>query len=192
MQPRARPTDLATRMCHPTLRCYRNCRITNKATRSSCRTHVASILSQLFFTQYDRATQVTWLMAFCWLGTTKKSLNGHQTPFLVRSRGWGLGMRLRKWLPAILDYTKNAKLSICPECLYWAQVDNMREDWIEEVCHTFILFCLFGHWHLCIGTNDTHSGRYRLNLMYRRDCWPIRVKGMVLTLCIGWIRQWQV
>ena len=27
------------------------------------------------------------------LGTTKKSLNGHQTPFLVR--GWGLAMRLR-------------------------------------------------------------------------------------------------
>jgi len=40
------------------------------------------------------AIQVTWPMAFCWLGTTKKSLNGHQTPFLVR--GWGLGTRLRK------------------------------------------------------------------------------------------------
>ena len=28
----------------------------------------------------------------CWLGTTKKELNGHQTLFLVR--GWGLGTRL--------------------------------------------------------------------------------------------------
>ena len=37
-------------------------------------------------------TQVTWLMAFCWLGTTKKLLDGHQTPFLVR--GWDLGTRL--------------------------------------------------------------------------------------------------
>ena len=37
-------------------------------------------------------TQVTWLMAFCWLDTTKKLLNGHQTPFLVR--GWGLATRL--------------------------------------------------------------------------------------------------
>ena len=39
------------------------------------------------------ATQVTQLMAFCWLGTTKKSLNGHRTFFLVR--GWGLGTRLK-------------------------------------------------------------------------------------------------
>ena len=39
-------------------------------------------------------TQVTWLMAFCWLVTTKKLLNGHQTPFLVSMRGWGLGTRL--------------------------------------------------------------------------------------------------
>ena len=42
------------------------------------------------------AIQVIWPMAFCWLGTTKKSLNGHQTPFLVR--GWGLGTRLCKSL----------------------------------------------------------------------------------------------
>ena len=42
--------------------------------------------------RFCNTTQVTWLMAFCWLGTTKKSLNGHQTPFLVR--GWGLGTRL--------------------------------------------------------------------------------------------------
>ena len=35
--------------------------------------------------------QVTGLMAFCWLSTTKKSLNGHQTPFLMRS---GPGTRL--------------------------------------------------------------------------------------------------
>ena len=34
------------------------------------------------------ATQVTIPMAFCWLGTTKKPLNGHQTPFLVRGCTW--------------------------------------------------------------------------------------------------------
>ena len=31
-------------------------------------------------------------MAFCWLSTTKRSLNSHQTLFL--KRGWGLGTRL--------------------------------------------------------------------------------------------------
>ena len=42
------------------------------------------------------ATQVTWLMAFCWLGTTKILLNGHLTPFLVKGRS--LGTRLeRAW-----------------------------------------------------------------------------------------------
>ena len=41
---------------------------------------------------HPRFCQVTWLMAFCWLGTSKKSLNGHQTLFLVR--GWGQGTRL--------------------------------------------------------------------------------------------------
>ena len=35
------------------------------------------------------ATQVTWLMAFCWLGTTKESLNG------LKAQEWeGLGMSL--------------------------------------------------------------------------------------------------
>ena len=42
--------------------------------------------------RFCNATEVTWLMAFCWLDTTKESLNGHQTPFLMR--GCGLGTRL--------------------------------------------------------------------------------------------------
>ena len=42
-----------------------------------------------------------WVVRYqdCWLGTIKKSLNGHQTPFLMR--GWGLGMRLAGLLPHI-------------------------------------------------------------------------------------------
>ena len=51
------------------------------------------------------ATQVTWPMAFCWLGTTKKSLNGHQTPFLVR--GWGVGTRLVKCTQGPIVYISN-------------------------------------------------------------------------------------
>ena len=33
-----------------------------------------------------------WLMTFCWHCTTNKSLNGHQTLFLLK--WWGLGTRL--------------------------------------------------------------------------------------------------
>ena len=64
------------------------------------------------------ATQVIWLMVFCWLSTTKKLLNGHETPFLMR--GWGLGTRLAKhihcWIAwAILDTVQIAGLEIIQE-----------------------------------------------------------------------------
>ena len=55
-------------------------------------------------------TQVTWLKAFCWLNTTKKSLNGHQILFLVR--GWGLGTRLHH---SLWTWIKLLHMSESPE-----------------------------------------------------------------------------
>ena len=61
-----------------------------------------TMLHGLLFTVHGRwlASMLAWRCAIslhvwnidCWLGTTKKLLNGHKILFLVR--GWGLGMRL--------------------------------------------------------------------------------------------------
>ena len=64
------------------------------------------------------ATQVTWLMAFCWL---RQSLNGHQTLFLMR--GWGQGTRL--------VYTVH---EACEMCFVQFGVSYIQTDLFSYTC----------------------------------------------------------
>ena len=120
------------------------------------------------------ATQVTRLIVFCWLGTTKKSLNGHQTLFLVRGGGvWAQDYRISSqgWSLCGQCYSVTTCYVMATGKLWKSPSGGLylcKSHWILSIQLAWKTYLRHQHYSILEGLRFHHSTGWWLESKHRR------------------------